>query len=113
MEATRAIGSGRVGAMRPAPVLEQAFEPPTLVSNTPTIIDSNLNALNLNNDINYQQYQQQSQQRQQPANIPVSSNIVNGVPFKLPSIQERLTKNRIFFDDKLKNNAIMNENANN
>lgn len=85
MEATRAIGSGRVGTMRPVPVQEQAYQS--------------------NNAIDYQQYQQQREQQQQPAIIPVSSNIVNGVPFKLPSIQERLTKNRIFFDDKLKNNT--------
>lgn len=109
MDATRAIGTGRVGTMRPAPVQEQAYQP----SNTPAIIDSNLNALKLNNVIDYQQYQQPPQQQQQPTIIPVSSNIVNGVPFKLPSIQERLTKNRIFFDDKLKNYAIQNENANN
>lgn len=105
MEATRSIGSGRVGTMRSAPVQEQAYQPPTLVAKIPAIIDSNLNALNSNNAIDYQQYQQQPKQQQQPAIIPISSNIVNGVPFKLPSIQERLTKNRIFFDDKLKNNA--------
>lgn len=105
MDAAKAIGTGRVGTMRTAPVQEQTYQPPALVANPPVIIDSNLNALNLNNAVDYQQYQQQSKQQQQPAIIPVSSNIVNGVPFKLPSIQERLTKNRIFFDDKLKNNA--------
>lgn len=106
VEATRAIGTGRVGTMRPQPAPEQAYQPPTLVANTPAIIDSNSNALNSKNAIDYyQQYKQQPQQQQQPAIIPISGNIVNGVPFKLPSIQERLTKNRIYFDDKLKHNA--------
>ncbi|XP_055302962.1 bromodomain-containing protein DDB_G0280777-like [Sitodiplosis mosellana] len=33
------------------------------------------------------------------------SNIINGVPFKLPSVQDRLIKNRLFFDENLKNVA--------
>lgn len=39
-----------------------------------------------------------------PASKPMS-NTVNGVPFKLPSVQDRLIKNRVFFDDKMKNVA--------
>lgn len=31
------------------------------------------------------------------------SNIINGTPFKLPSVQDRLIKNRVYFDENLKN----------
>lgn len=47
-----------------------------------------------------------------PMQVPVSppiqkpmSNVINGVPFKLPSVQDRLIKNRVFFDENLKNEA--------
>lgn len=31
------------------------------------------------------------------------SNVVNGTPFKLPSVQDRLIKNRVYFDEKMRN----------
>lgn len=33
------------------------------------------------------------------------SNIINGTPFKLPSVQDRLIKNRVYFDENLRNVA--------
>lgn len=39
-----------------------------------------------------------------PEQVP-TNNAGNGVPFKLPSVQDRLIKNRVFFDDNLKNVA--------
>lgn len=36
---------------------------------------------------------------------PKPAQIINGVPFKLPSVQDRLIKNRLFFDENLKNVA--------
>lgn len=44
-----------------------------------------------------------------PAQLPTvsttnpMSNVINGTPFKLPSVQDRLTKNRVYFDENLKN----------
>lgn len=44
-----------------------------------------------------------------PAPMPTAStqkpmtNIVNGTPFKLPSVQDRLIKNRVYFDENLRN----------
>lgn len=46
-----------------------------------------------------------------PAPIPTVStpkpisNIINGAPFKLPSVQDRLIKNRVYFDENLRNVA--------
>lgn len=43
--------------------------------------------------------------------VPAPQQIVNGVPFKLPSIQERLKKNRVYFDGKTAEQAA-NEKSN-
>lgn len=38
------------------------------------------------------------------------SNIINGAPFKLPSVQDRLIKNRVFFDENLRTgNGVENK----
>lgn len=34
--------------------------------------------------------------------VPIN-NAVNGIAFKLPSVQDRLIKNRVFFDENMKN----------
>lgn len=43
--------------------------------------------------------------------IPAPTQIVNGAPFKLPSIQERLKKNRVYFDENMKTQSA-NEKSN-
>lgn len=43
----------------------------------------------------------QSAIQAEPTPKPMT-NIINGVPFKLPSVQDRLIKNRLFFDENLK-----------
>lgn len=50
---------------------------------------------------------------QTPAPVPMPTvstpkpmtNIINGAPFKLPSVQDRLIKNRVYFDENLRNVA--------
>lgn len=79
------------------------------IATSPVIIDSNLNAPQMNYPI-IDQFKPQQQLQATPALASVavaktSSNIVNGVPFKLPSVQDRLIKNRVFFDENLKNVA--------
>lgn len=84
------------------------------VTSTPVIMDANLNAPSMNYypiiDNFKPQHQHQPQLQATPALAPVAvpkptTNIVNGVPFKLPSVQDRLIKNRVFFDGNLKNVA--------
>lgn len=115
VESTRAIGTGRVGSgNRQTIAVTQYTQSPPIVE-SPMII----NPLNTVNDFSQfttqqihqpiQQFQavQQSVQSIQPVEQMLSNkpafNIVNGQPFKLPSVQDRLTRNRIFFDDNLKN----------
>lgn len=43
--------------------------------------------------------------------LPAAPQIVNGATFKLPSIQERLKKNRVYFDENMKNQPA-NEKSN-
>lgn len=132
METARAIGSGRVGGgtgMRQNIPSQQQF---VASHQHPAAMEVNLDAATMNYPtidqfIPPSQHQQQHQQHQQqqfqsapPAapvvqmqmtvQVPVSppaqkpmSNIINGVPFKLPSVQDRLIKNRLFFDENLKN----------
>lgn len=135
VETARAIGSGRVGggtAMRQN-IPQQQQQPQFVVSHQPpAVMEATLNAQPLNYPtidqfIPPQQHQRQHQHQPQyqapptipvlvaaaPAPVPVQavpvqkpmSNIVNGVPFKLPSVQDRLIKNRVFFDGNLKNEA--------
>lgn len=40
-----------------------------------------------------------------PVTPKPTSNVINGAPFKLPSVQDRLIKNRVFFDENLRNVA--------
>lgn len=136
VEASRAIGTGRVGSGATMRHNMQATQPQAqsqipqqqqfISTNLPVMMDSNLNpsATQTPALFNYPVIDQfKPQQTVQPAPVaqpgqlktesPAQanttqkpmSNIVNGVPFKLPSVQDRLIKNRVFFDENLRNGA--------
>lgn len=94
METARAIGSGRIGSR----VIQQQPQQPFV---------NNSEEANLNDSAPYYTPNEFEQlQQQQGIEAPKqTSNIVNGIPFKLPSVQDRLKKNRIYFDEKLKNQS--------
>lgn len=128
VEAARAIGTGRVGSgatMRhniqaAQPQAQSQIQQQFISTNVPVMMDLNLNpsatqspALFNYPFIDQFKPQQTVQPRQLQTETPAqaiaaqkpTSNIVNGVPFKLPSVQDRLIKNRVFFDENMKNVA--------
>lgn len=122
VESARAIGTGRVGGGN----IRQNI-PVTQYSPNPIMPEPNVSMNAISHAADYGQFilppqmppqvqpqiqlQQQPQVVQAPISTPIqetmapkpSINMVNGVPFKLPSVQDRLTRNRIYFDEKLKN----------
>lgn len=99
LETARAIGSGRVGGGALRHNVQQQQQP--FAANPSTVgMDSTM----IYPVIDQFQPQYEAQTATVPAPKPVS-NIVNGVPFKLPSVQDRLIKNRVFFDGNLKYEA--------
>lgn len=114
VEAARVIGTGRVGggALMRQPQSQQQQQQP-FMSNTTPMMDTNLNAnppalINMNYPVIDQFKPPQSQLQAEPfiqTPIITPKQTVNGPPFKLPSVQDRLIKNRVFFDENLKNTA--------
>ncbi|XP_031624603.1 uncharacterized protein DDB_G0287625-like [Contarinia nasturtii] len=118
LEAARVFGTGRVGggALMRQPhqqqQQQQRQQQQSFVSNTmPAMMDTNLNAnasalINMNYPVIDQFKPPNSQLKSESliqAPIITPKPIINGVPFKLPSVQDRLVKNRVFFDENLKN----------